>query len=108
MEEAKDEESAGWLRRSCSAGEGPPPTIRGRRIAMHMRGIVLLEIVHDELQVKTASVRGQQNEDCEHTGVVDGSTMPDHVLPKLPIPSSTKVVLVARHLREPDTDSRPS
>ncbi len=54
---------------------GPPPTTRGRRIAMHMRRIVLLDIVHDELQVKTASVRGQ-NEDCEHTRVVDGSTMP--------------------------------
>ncbi len=50
---------------------------------MHMRRIVLLEIVHDELQVKTASVRGQQNEDCEHAGVVDDSTMPNHVLPKL-------------------------
>lgn len=50
---------------------------------MHMRRIVLLEIVHDELQVKTASVRGQQNEDCEHTGVIDGSIMPNHILPKL-------------------------
>ncbi len=65
------------------AGEGPPSTTRGRRVAMHTRRIVLLEIVHDELQVKTESVHGQQNEDCEHTGVVDGSTMPNHVLPKL-------------------------
>lgn len=37
MEDEKDEEPAGWLRRSCTADEDPPPTIHEKRIAMHIR-----------------------------------------------------------------------